>query len=81
MLKTTRLMEDRTIWLRLGVSITASKEKIEKILQGEKEPLYEILDAGEYEICGNSYIPDSEVEEYNDDNDTDFEVRDIEYEM
>lgn len=58
--------ETRQIWLRLGCNVTASEEDIEKVLKGDKETLYRLIESGAFNIDGNTYIPDTEIETYND---------------
>lgn len=72
---------EETLWLRLGVTVRGSREEIERILDGDTEALRTLLDAGRYEIGGETYIPDSTVGEYNGDHDTDFEEKDVEFHL
>ena len=72
---------EETLWLRLGATVQGSREEIEKILDGDTETLRKLLEAGCYEIDGETYIPGSTVEEYNGEHDTDFEEEDVEFHL
>lgn len=72
---------EETLWLRLGATVQGSREEIEKILDGDAETLRKLLEAGCYEIDGETYIPGSTVEEYNGEHDTDFEEEDVEFHL
>lgn len=70
-------MEERTIWMRLGVTLRGSVEEIESLLEGGEasaETLDKILKEGRFDIDGDSYIPDSEVESYNEEYGTSHKV-------
>ena len=47
------------IWLRLGGCVTASKEEIWKIANGDKDALISAIKANGFEVSGESYIPES----------------------
>lgn len=67
------------IWMRLGITVTGSKEDIEKILQGDEAALASLLKKKKFNIDGETYIPSSCIEEYNSQNKTSFEEEDIEF--
>ena len=67
------------VWLRLGVTVQGSREEIEKILEGDTETLRELLEAGRYEINGETYIPGTAIEEYNAKHRTNFDAKDIDF--
>jgi hypothetical protein len=69
------------IWLRLGVTIETSQEKMREILSGNRDVLQQVINDGEFVVDGETYIPDFEVEEYNEDNGTDFKVEDKNFEL
>lgn len=58
-----------------------SREDIERILNGDTETLRKLLDAGRYGIGGETYVPGSTVEGYNEDHDTEFEEEDVEFHL
>ena len=75
------IVEEHSIWLRLGVTVKGTKKEIEEILENGAETgetLWNLLENKCFEINGESYIPASCVEEYNKENGTDFEEKDIE---
>ena len=77
-------MDKKFIWMRLGITVEATKEQVETILQGDEsadEVLLELLKSHSYHIDGNTYIPSSEVEVYNEENGTDFEVGDLDFDF
>lgn len=68
-----------SLWMRAGITVLGSKENIEKILSGNSGTLQELLEAGNYEINGETYIPSTVIEEYNKEHRTDFEEEDVEF--
>lgn len=74
--------EQRTIWMRVGMSYTGTKEEIEKILSGDAVPdLNLALKNGTASVDGETYIPAYVVEEYNAEEGTDFTAYDIEWNL
>ena len=75
----------RNVWMRLGVTLNGTDEEIEDLFgddyEKSKRALYDILDERRFKICGNSYIPECEVEEYNATYETEHEVCDYEFEL
>lgn len=72
--------EERTIWMRVGISYTGTKEEIEKILDGGDLPdLKWALRNGTAYIDGETYIPAFVVEDYNATEGTSFPVDDIDW--
>lgn len=69
------------VWMRLGVDVIGDKETIEKIIQGDKNALMKLLENGNVYVNGDTYIPENIVEEYNEENGTDFGVYDVEFEL
>ena len=76
-------METRKIWLRVGMTITANEEEIESLFDDNKgnETLFNLLHNNKFSINGNCYIPECEVEKYNDKYDTDHDVGDYEFNL
>lgn len=68
-----------SIWMRLGVTVTGTKEDIEKVLQGDAITLARLLGQKKFTIDGETYIPSSSIEGYNSQNETFFEEEDIEF--
>lgn len=72
-------MEERSIWMRLGISLRGTKEEIESLFNDDEksyETLTKILQERRFEIIGDSYIPEKVVEEYNKEYNTQHEVGD-----
>jgi DNA replication protein DnaC len=72
-------MEERYIWMRLGITIRGSEEEMESLFNEDKksyETLSKILQERRFEINGDSYIPETKVEEYNKEYNTQHEVGD-----
>lgn len=63
-------MTNNSIWMRLGVSVFGSAEDISNIIKGDEELLTKLLREGKFEIDGESYIPSSTIEAYNQENST-----------
>ena len=70
---------DESVWMRLGVMVAGKREEIEKILEGDTETLRKLLVAGRYEIGGETYIPETSIEEYNGKYQTNFDARDVDF--
>ena len=78
-------MDERRLWLRLGVSLRITKAE-EAVIFGEdgakaEELLRRIIAEGRFEPDGDTYIPAPTVEEYNQKYDTDYEVGDTEFDL
>lgn len=70
---------NQAIWMRVGATVKGSKEEIEKIIQGDDETLCRLLETRSFDIDGETYIPSTVVEEYNRENNTDFEEKDVDF--
>lgn len=71
----------KSVWMRLGVTLTGSREDIEHVLQGDSKTLCTLLENRQYKIEGDTYIPNICVCEYNDTNKTNIEECDIQFEL
>ena len=72
-------MEERYVWMRLGVLLRGTEEEIESLFNDDEksyETLTKILQERRFEIDGDSYIPETVVEEYNKEYNTQHEVGD-----
>jgi len=58
--------EKRHIWLRCGMTIEATPEEAERIMQGDSITFDNVLTEGRYKFVGDSYIPACEVDDYNE---------------
>lgn len=72
---------EASVWIRLGATVTGSREEIEKILDGDTDTLVRLLELRQFEIDGETYIPSTVIEEYNGEHQTDFEERDVNFHM
>lgn len=70
---------ETSVWMRLGASLLGSKEEIGKVLQGDETTLIQLLQERKFNIDGESYIPQSCIESYNNENGTDFEEGDVNF--
>lgn len=59
------MKNERKIWMRLGITITASPEEIEKLITGDGDTLRKAIKERMFELDGESYIPSVEVDAYN----------------
>lgn len=71
--------EERGIWMRLGANVRASKDQMDKILSGDNDALRQALIKGTFTPSGDTYIPDCEIEYYNDEYGTDYPIQNIEF--
>ena len=69
----------QAIWMRVGTTVKGSTEEIEKIIEGDDETLCRLLETRNFDIDGETYIPSTVVEEYNRENNTDFEEKDVDF--
>lgn len=77
-------MKERCIWMRLGISLRGTEEEIESLFNDDEksyETLTKILQERRFEINGDSYIPETVVEEYNKEYNTEHEVGDYGFEL
>jgi hypothetical protein len=74
-------MEERSIWMRLGVTLNGTKEEIESLFSDDYEvsrnALMKILTEGRFNFDGDSYIPEPSVEDYNESYGTEHEVGEV----
>ena len=71
--------ETRKIWVRLGVTIIGTKEEIENVIKGNPVTLYHLVLNEGYSVDGESYIPESCVEEYNKTYGANHKVKNVEF--
>lgn len=71
----------KKIWMRLGVTISATDAEIEKLLakkpdewdaEESKKVLLKILKQNRFKVDGNTYIPGTVIDSYNEENGTRF---------
>ena len=73
----------RSVWMRIGCIVGGTKEQMDAMMKSDdlrlaKYTLNEMFDNGQVKIDGNTYIPDSCVESYNEEYGEDIEPFDIE---
>lgn len=73
--------DSKSVWMRLGIILTGSKDDIEKVLQGDLKTLRTLLENRQYKAEGDTYIPSSSVDAYNYDNKTNFEEYEIQFDL
>lgn len=74
----------RQVWMRIGCTVSGTKEQMDVIMKGEdcrlaEYTLKDMLNNGQIDIDGSCYIPESCVEDYNKEYDDDVEVGDIDF--
>lgn len=77
-------MEERYIWMRLGITLSGTEEEIESLFNDDDrsyEVLTKILQERRFEITGDSYIPEPSVEGYNDEYGTEHKVMEYGFEL
>lgn len=69
----------RDLWLRAGIMLKATDEEVATMLYNNgafmKATLREIISQGRFDFTGDTYIPDSSVEDYNEQYGAEFPVR------
>lgn len=70
-------MAKANIWMRVGVLVTAEENEIEALINNrDADRLKNILSKGNLTIDGETYIPESEIEGYNEKYGTNHEIKD-----
>ena len=68
----------KKVWLRLGGNVTASKEEMSRILNGDVDALISAIKANGFELNGETYIPQGCAEVVDEDaevsGDVDFDI-------
>ena len=59
--------------MRLGASVSGTKEEIDKVINGDANTLKQLLGKGQIEFNGDTYIPEECIEEYNAEYKTDYD--------
>lgn len=72
---------NRSIWMRLGVSVFGNAEEIDKILNGDQPQLIKLLRESKFKIYGDTYIPDASVDDYNQANGTHYAEQEVEFDL
>lgn len=66
--------EKRKIWLRMGVTLTGTREEIDKLIN--EGDFGTMLDEGNWKFDGDSYIPDDSIDIYNNEYGENYVVKD-----
>lgn len=74
-------MKNNSIWLRLGVSVFGTPQDIDSIINGDGNLLAKLLREGKFEIDGDTYIPDTSIDTYNQDSGTQYDVTTVEFNL
>lgn len=69
---------ERSVWLRAGIVLSGTKQEIDAIVSGDGD-IKALLDKQQFEFQGDSYIPECNVEEYNTQYHTVFDIKDVNY--
>ena len=74
----------RSVWMRIGCTVRGTKEQMDAMMKGEDDRLAEytlkdMFNNGQIDIDGSCYIPESCVEDYNEEYDDNVEVGDIDF--
>lgn len=67
-----------SVWLRAGIVLSGTKQEIDAIVSGDGD-IKALLDKQQFEFQGDSYIPECNVEEYNTQYHTVFDIKDVNY--
>ena len=63
-------MAERTVWMRLGVVVTGAKKDVEGLFSDDsvirEQTLARIIKENKFNLCGDSYVPESSVGRYNE---------------
>lgn len=76
--------EQRSVWLRIGVTVSGTTEEIEALFNEDakaNEVLRKLLVNKQYEFDGDAYIPEYCVESYNEEYHTDHGLGDYEFNL
>lgn len=78
--KAANVVEEKRIWMRLGIYIKADEDTINKLLTADDNSVLEkLIKDGKFELADESYIPSVVIEDYNNENGTDFEEDEVSY--
>ena len=74
----------RQVWMRIGCTVRGTKEQMDAMMKGEDDRLAEytlkdMFNNGQIDIDGSCYIPESCVEDYNEEYEDNVEVGDIDF--
>ena len=76
-----REQSNNELFVRLGIFINPTDEEMDKILKGDIATLQKVIKENRYEIGGDTYVPSTVIESYNEENGTDYNADDIGFEL
>lgn len=75
----------KKLWVSIGIEINATDDEIENIIKNAKAwgryDLYEIIRNDRFAIRGFTVVPEKSISDFNRENGTDYEVKDVEYDF
>lgn len=75
----------KKLLLLLGIEIEATDEEVEDIIKNKgswgRYILQEIVNDRRFKLSGLTLVPEESIEDFNSENDTEFEVKDVEYDF
>ena len=69
------------LFVRLGIYINPTDEELDKILKGDTDVLQQVIREKRFSVGGDTYIPSPVVEQFNEQNGTNYEVDDYGFEL
>ena len=67
------------IWVRLGATVAVTENEAQQIFCGDTAVLTQKINAGEYILDGDSYIPECIIEECNEEHGWNYPTGDISF--
>ena len=61
--------------------VVGDANQIEKVVNGDADMLKTLIEDEHFFVDGESYIPESSIEEYNNDYGTSHKVKDVEFDL
>lgn len=74
-------MKNNSIWMRLGISVLGTSQNIDNIIKGDGNLLAKLLCEGQFEIDGDTYIPDTSIDNYNHENGTQYDETNVDFNL
>jgi len=73
----------KKLWLRLGVEVDATDEEVEDIIENKgswgRFSIQQIIEDGRFRLSGLTVVPEETIEDFNKEEGSQFEVKDVEY--
>lgn len=75
----------KKLWVSIGIEINATDDEIENIIKNAKAwgryDLYEIIRNDRFTIRGFTVVPEKSIKDFNEEYNTEFEVKDVKYDF